>query len=63
MLAQTGNIDRLHQLLVKGNKRQRTTVAEMIVDLGLTADDLATKSEKARNTADLEIRAIIFAVC
>jgi hypothetical protein len=38
-------------------------VAEMIQDLGLTAGDLAAKSEKARATADLEIRAIIFAVC
>ncbi len=63
MLAQTGNIQRLHQLLVKGNKRQRTTVAEMIQDLGLTEQDLETKSEKARSASDLELRAIIFAVC
>lgn len=62
MLAQTENITRLHQLLVKGNKRQRREVAEMIQDLGLTADDLETLSEKARATADLKIRAIIFAV-
>lgn len=62
-LAQTGNLERLHQLLTKGNERQRRELAPMLVEEGLTLEDVATKSEKARNTPDLNIRAMIFAVC
>lgn len=61
-LAQTANIERLYLLLTKGNKRQRETVSQMVAEEGLTLQDLETKSEKARNTPDLNLRAILFAV-
>jgi hypothetical protein len=61
-LAQTANIERLHQILVNGNKRQKRDLLPLLAEEGLTEQDLATKSEKARNTPDLNIRALIFAV-
>jgi len=61
-LATPESIERVHQLLTKGKKFQRQSVASMIVELNLTPVDLETKSEKVRKVPDLELRAIIFSV-
>lgn len=62
LVAQTANIERLYLLLTKGNRRQRETVSQMVAEEGLTLQDLETKSEKARATPDINLRAILFAV-